>query len=168
MSEKGKHNELLSAVFAEAAPKDLRSTLLGETLRHVQQRRQRKQLSRVMLLLVVLGTFAIFTRPYWSGPVTTMAIKPAVPRHLNYQLVNTRPLPVSAVILTQPLASAHIIASSATGNIVRTKRGNFRTLNDDELLALVSHRPAALIRLDGTSEYLIFANPADEDGFVIP
>ena len=40
-------------------------------------------------------------------------------------------------------------------------------INDDELLALVASRPAALVRLGPHSEQLFFVNPEDEKGFPV-
>jgi hypothetical protein len=51
--------------------------------------------------------------------------------------------------------------------MIHTGSGNFRVNNDDELLTLVSPRPAALVRLGPHSEQLVFANPADEKGFPV-
>jgi len=83
----------------------------------------------------------------------------------NYELVQTRPLPASAIVTTQPLAAGQFITSASTVAAVRTSGGNYRVLNDAELLAVVASHPAVLIRIGPRSEELVFANPEDQKGF---
>jgi hypothetical protein len=85
----------------------------------------------------------------------------------SYRLVHTQPLPASAIVTTKPLAPPLLIASAATVEPVRTSAmsGDFRVITDDQLLALVARRPAALIRLGPQLQELVFANPEDEKGF---
>ncbi|MEI9959789.1 MAG: hypothetical protein WDM76_01280 [Limisphaerales bacterium] len=58
-----------------------------------------------------------------------------------------------------------MISSSATVTEIATTHGNFRSINDAELLALVAGRPAILIRTGPDSEELVFANAEDQKGF---
>ena len=48
---------------------------------------------------------------------------------------------------------------------IATVSGGYRLINDDELLALLADKPAALIRTGPHSEELVFANPEDQKGF---
>jgi hypothetical protein len=75
-------------------------------------------------------------------------------------------LSAHAITVTRPLSAGQSISSQATVAVISTTReGNVRLLNDDELLALVAPRPAALVRLGPDNEFLVFANPEDENGF---
>jgi hypothetical protein len=76
-------------------------------------------------------------------------------------------LPASAIVVTQPFPTDQLVASVATVEMIQTSSGNFRVINDDELLALVAARPAALVRLGPHSEQLVFVNPEDEKGFPV-
>jgi hypothetical protein len=71
------------------------------------------------------------------------------------------------IVVTEPLSADHLVASVAIAEMIQTSSGNFRVINDDELLALVAPRPAALVRLGPHSEQLFFVNPADEKGFPV-
>jgi hypothetical protein len=94
---------------------------------------------------------------------------PAHPAAARYTMVRTHPLPASAIVITQPLSPRHRIASATSVEFVQTtsESGGFRVLNDDELLGLVSSRPAALVRLGPGSEQLVFVNPEDQAGFPV-
>jgi hypothetical protein len=43
--------------------------------------------------------------------------------------------------------------------------GGYRRLQDSELIAILLHQPAALVRQDSRTAKLIFLNPADSAGF---
>ena len=167
MNHKADNDPLLADVLAEAAPADFRDAMLGETLRQVRRRRRWRQTRRAAALLVALGLCGIFIwqknlppRPMASAPA--LAVKTVAK---NYQLIQTRPFPVSAIMATQPLAAGQFIASAGTVARIRTSGGNYRVINDDELLALVASHPAVLIRTGPRSEELVFANPDDQAGF---
>jgi hypothetical protein len=76
-------------------------------------------------------------------------------------------LPPGAIVRTQPFAPDRIVMSVASVDVVRTtpSSGGFRRLNDDELLALVAPRPAALVRVGPDSSKLIFLDPDDQKDF---
>ncbi|HJT45267.1 MAG TPA: hypothetical protein VJ721_03250, partial [Chthoniobacterales bacterium] len=69
------------------------------------------------------------------------------------------------IIATQPLATGEFTASIAQVRIVPTQSGNYREINDDELLELAASHPAMLIRTGPHSEQLVFALPEDRKGF---
>jgi len=85
----------------------------------------------------------------------------------GYELVRTQPLPAGMIVVTEPLSADHLVTSVAIAEMVQTSSGNFRVINDDELLALVAPRPAALVRFGPHSKELFFVNPADETGFPV-
>jgi hypothetical protein len=165
VNHKANNEELLTAVLAEAAPADFRDATLGETLRRVRRQRRWRQTPRAVALLVVLGLCGVFI---WQKNLPRPSFAPApvaraVPK--NYQLVQTRSLPASAMVVTQPLAVGQFITSAETVATVQTRSGNYQELTDAELLALVASHPAVLIRTGPHSEELVFANPEDQKGF---
>ncbi len=162
------NQRLLDDVLSEAMPADFRKALLGETLRLAGRRRRWRQTNRVAAWLVTLGLLAGLV---WQNRLHSPATLPSVVQAggNSYQLVRTELLPVSATVTTQPLATGQRIASAETVNVVETEASHrgFRVVDDDELLTLVSARPAALVHLGPHSERLVFVNPADEKGFPV-
>jgi hypothetical protein len=160
------NEQLLADVLAEAAPTDFREALLGETLRLARQRRHWRQTRRTAALLVALGLFTFLVwqnfPPHLLAPMPMAKVKVQ-----GYELVRTQPLSAGMIVVTEPLSADHLVASVTTTEIVQTASGNFHVINDDELLALVASRPAALVRLGPHSEQLVFVNPADEKGFPV-
>jgi hypothetical protein len=168
MNHEPDNKQLLADVLAEAAPADFREALLGETLRLARCRRHWRQTRRAAVLLVVLGMLAVLI---WQNQPQPPAAVPSAAKagDKSDKLIRTEPLPVSAIVTTRPLAAEQLVASVETVGVVETMAGSggFRVINDDELLTLVSPRPAALVRLGPHSEQLVFVNPADEKGFPI-
>jgi hypothetical protein len=163
----GDDKNLLADVLGEATPTGFRDKMLAETLRVVRCRRRRRQTRRTTALLAVLALCGIFIqrdnlsqKPVVSKPATT-----AGTAEKSYTLVETQPLPASDIVTNQPLASGEFIASTANIKIVQTRTGNYRVINDDELLALLGTHPAVLIRTGPHSEELVFADPKDQTGF---
>jgi hypothetical protein len=166
MNHEPDNEHLLTDVFAEAAPAGFREVMLDQTLRLLRRRRRWRQTRHLAALLVALGLLAVLVRQ--NFPPHPLAPMPAAKAKIkNYELVCTRPLSAGAIVVTRPLSADQLVASVATAEIVQTSSGIFRVINDDELLALVASRPAALIRLGPNSERLIFANPDDENGFPV-
>ena len=165
MNRNNDKEPLLTDVLAEDLPADFRDAMLGETLRRVRRHRRWRQTRRAAALLVSLGLCAIFV---WQKilPRPLISLSPAAKTlEKNYRLVQTQPLPASAIVATQPLAAGQFIASAETVGVVQTGSGNYRALNDAELMALVASHPALLIRTGPQSEELVFANPEDQKGF---
>jgi hypothetical protein len=158
---------LLTDVLTEAESADFRDAMLGETLRLVRRRRRRRQTRHAATLLAVLALCGIFIRrdnlpqkPAMSAPTTE-----AKTVWKNYKLVETQSLPASGIVTTRPPAFQQPVPSSATVKIIQTRNGNYRVINDGELLALVASHPAVLIRTGPHTEELVFANPKDQKGF---
>jgi hypothetical protein len=80
-----------------------------------------------------------------------------------YTLISTHPLSAGSIITIRPLAS--VMISTATVEMVETSPGQFRLINDQQLLELVAAHPAVLVRTGPHSEQLVFANPDDAKGF---
>jgi len=165
MNRKTDNERLLADVLAEAAPEDYRDALLGETLRLVRRRRRWRQTRLAAAVLVAFGLCGIFIWQENSPPRPIAPAPAAKAVAKNYQLVQTRPLPATAIVATQPLAAGQFVAPAETVALVRTSSSNYRVINDAELLALVTSHPAVLIRTGPRSEALVFANPEDQNGF---
>jgi hypothetical protein len=164
MNDSADNERLLEDVLSEAVPADFREALLGETLRLARRRRRFRQTRRAVSAVAVLAALAALV---WQS----LPPRGVVPQKAgkSYVVVRTRPLPVSALVTTRPLAAGQLVASVETVGVVETVAGSggFRVIGDDELLALVSPRPAALVRLGPHSEQLFFVNPEDEKGFLV-
>ncbi len=152
---------LLAEVLAEAEPAGFRDALLGETLRLAGSRRRGRRFRKGTATLVVLGLLGTLVWQFMlpgHGILTLVA-----PSYAN---VRTEPLPLAAIVRTQPFAADRIVVSIASVDVVHTtpNSGRFRKINDDELLALVA-RPATLVRVGPQSAKLIFLNPEDQKDF---
>jgi hypothetical protein len=166
MNHEPDNEQLLADVLGEAAPTGFREALLGETLRLARRHRRWRQTRRMAALLVALGLLAVLVRQNFPPhPLAPMPMAKAKVK--SYEVVRTQPLPAGASVVTRPLSTDQLAASVVTAEMVQTGSGNFRIINDDELLTLVSSRPVALVRLGPHSELLVFANPADEKGFPV-
>ena len=166
MNREADNGPLLNDVLAEAVPPDFRKALLDQTLCLTRRRRRWRQTRRAAALVVALGLLALLV---WQNvpPHPAAPMPPAKAEVKSYQLVRTQPLPAYAIVATQTLSAGRLVASVATVEMVQTTAGNFRVINDDELLALVASRPAALVRVGPHSEQLVFVNPADAKGFPV-
>ena len=165
MSTHNSKENLLSDVLAETSPADFREALLGETLRLARRRRHFRQTRQAIGVLAVFSLLAIFVKQNW--PEQSVVSRPLAKKaaQTNYKLVRTQQLPENAVITTRQFSEMQFAASIAPVVQVATASGGFRQINDDELLALVSGKPAVLIRTGPHSEELVFANPDDQKGF---
>ncbi len=162
MNERPEKNELLDDVLASSP--EFRAALLGETLRLARQRRQWRQARTVGGVLVAMVLTGIFARQLWMGKVsdkTVVASRAEISAPNSFQLVETQPLPAGAMVTTGIFSPAQTISSAAGVTQITTTAGNFRFINDEQLLALVSGTPAVLIRTGPDSEELVFANPED-------
>jgi hypothetical protein len=165
--KKETNNELLDDVLAEAAPADFREALLGETLRVVRRRRRVRQTRSAivtMVALALLGFFALRKNAPVPSALLTLPSAKTTTSH-PYTVVNTRPLSANAMVTTRPMGTVTVITSETTVAVIETTNGNFRTIGDEELLALVAAHPAILVQTGPQSEKLVFANPADAKGF---
>jgi hypothetical protein len=162
MKQKPENEELLNDVFSQASCEELRDAMFGETLRLVRRRRRWRQ-ARNGTVLAVLVSFAALIWQVSSRRPTPPPLT-AVQGARAYALVRSQPLPVAALVETVPLPAGFAVASAGRIEIVRTAANNYRPIDDEQLLALLAPRAAALIREGPDSEKLIFVNPADQDG----
>lgn len=160
MNRKPDIEDLLNDVFAEDAPMDFREASLGDTLRRVRRRRRVRKGFQGAVCIMIFGVLSFL---FWPGhekqpkqaPVTAKIEK-------GYKIVHTRPMPADSIVTTRatPFENSNIPKQSVA--IVQTKHGEYRVINDEELLALLGSRPAALIRLGPDSEELVFINPENQ------
>ena len=159
------NQNLLNEVLAEASSADFRAALLDRTLRLARRRRKFRQARRASGILAVAILSVILARQNGrepsgiSQPMAKQAVTPA------YKLVRTELLPGSAIVTTRAFPGSRPIESSAGAVQITTAGGGYRSINDNELLALVAQKPAVLIRTGPHSEELVFANPEDQKGF---
>lgn len=170
MKRETDNEELIDDVLAEAAPPDFRDALLGETLGLVRRRRRFRHARNVTGILALLGLLGFLVWPKNPKLPALANVSPAlksVPQAPsgNYTLIGTQPLPGHSHVATQPITSAPVATSEPAVPIVQTTTGNYQVIDDKELLALVAGHPAVLIHTSPGSEKLVFANPADQNGF---
>jgi len=146
------NERLFADALAETSPPDFRERLLGETLR-LARRRQNVRHARHGAL--ALGIVAALTLWLWPRPaVRHQSKQPAI---TSYRLIETQPLPATAIVTTQPFTSS-IVASTPTLSVITTAeaRDSLKMLTDDELLS-IAPAPAVLVRLGPHSAELILA-----------
>ncbi len=149
-------NPLLAEVLGDAAPGDFRAALRGETRRLAQRRRVVRRAQHAGAVAVAACAIAFV---YWNLP----ALPPPAPA---YVLTRSEPLEAASRVTTQPFAVSQIVTTTPTVAVIRTapKTGIVRLIDDEELLALASPRPAALVRVGPGEQELVFADndtPAD-------
>jgi hypothetical protein len=166
MNRRTDNDDLLADVLSETAPADFRDALLGETLRLVRRRRRWRQTRQVAGIFAVVGLLAILFLKNETEEFVVSTPPAQKVAETNYKLVRTQRLPDNSVITTRPFSDNQLVASVASVVQITTTNGEFRRINDDELLALVSGRPAVLIRTGPHSEELVFANPEDQKRFL--
>jgi hypothetical protein len=134
-------------LFAEGLEGPFREQLLARTIRTARRRRRTKAALRAAVVLAVAGLIALLFRratpPFEPGLVLTSP--PATPSVI---LVKSKPLPASAIVRSTPIDSI----------TVRTPvRSNAPRASDDDLLASLGDRPAALVKSPGQPARLILA-----------
>jgi len=154
---------LLDDVLAEAAPADFERVLLEGTLRAVRRRHRTRRLTRG---LAVVGACAAIIAVVWNALWPFSSVKSVRP---GLSIVSSQPLPPSMIVGTQP--GSVVVVSSSAKTVVLVETGSikdpFREINDEQLLALVGKRPAALVRHGTHEAELLFVNPEDTNGFPV-
>lgn len=159
-------NKLLDDVLAEAAPAGFREALLDETLRVVRRRRHFRRVRNVAGVFVVLALIGLLVLQKNTRPHSVAIVPPARKvAEIAYTLISTQPLSPGSIITTYSPATVPLVTSTATVAVIETTSGNFRPIDDQQLLALVAAHPAVLVRTGPHSEQLVFANPNDAKGF---
>ncbi len=146
--------------LTEGSPPDLRESVLDQTLRLARRRRHWRGTRRATTLAIVAGFIALLSWRLVSN------------RHLasdtTCRIVHTRPLPAGAITTTRRFQNVRRNAAATRSSIVHTDSEHhiFRTINDDELLALVAPGTAVLVGVGHDAEELVFVDP-DDSGFPV-
>src|SRR5262249_39303026 len=110
--------KLIADVLGEDSDPALREALLGRTLRLARRKRRLGKLRRAMPAVLAIAVLLLITvRLFRPGPST-----PPAPDH-PYTLVQTQPLPVTALVTTKALAAASLVQPSHSVAMVSTVRG---------------------------------------------
>jgi hypothetical protein len=162
MNRKTDNDQLLDDVLTESSTSSFRAALLGETLRLARHRRRWRLVRQASGVLAVVGLAVLFA--WQHQPQTKFVAQPLVKAPVTriYQLVETQPLQANAMVVTGQFYGVRLVSSAATVMEVATTAGGFHLINDEQLLALISPRPAILIRTGPNSEELVFADPEDQ------
>ena len=137
-----------------------REALLGQTIRQVRRRRAlRKARLVAVVLAAALGLFAaLHKKP--APPTVAMRLEPpACP------VTPTIQLPASAVVVTEAMPSSELIATFAATSMIQdpVHDGQYRVIDDNQLLALAAPRLAALVRVGPGDAELVFLPAAGHD-----
>ena len=159
MNRPSDNKRLFTDALADTAPAGFREALIGDTLRRVRRQRQFRQARRIGAALAMVALLSILFWPR-TAPRRNSTAEPPAP---SYRLVNTTPLPASAIIVTQPFLDQTAVSTQAV-SVVTTAQSHdgLRELNDDELLALAP-APALLVRLGPHSAELVLENQERTD-----
>ena|SRR6266550_43032 len=154
------HEHLLADVLAGEDGAGFREALLSETLRLTRRRRHFRQARRaVPVVAVIVGLCWLL----WHSLPRPGKLPEA--KQQNYAVVHSQPLPADALVTTRPLANDRLVASLTNVQRVQSAQGGgqFREIDDDELLALAEPKPAALVRLGPHTAELIVLNSTDQE-----
>ena len=160
MTRRIDNERLLADVIAGESDVAFHEALLGETLRLARRRRRFRQAQRGAAVVAVLVGLAALVWQNFSPRVVTPRMDKG-----SYAIIRTQPLPAAAIVTTQPLVADLLVASVTTVNVVETlpDSGLFREIGDDELLAMVAPKVAALVRLGPHTAELVVLEPSGQD-----
>jgi hypothetical protein len=160
-----KIQNLLDDVLSDAAPPGFRAELLDATLQHVRRRKHLRHWNRGLAVVAVMLAAISFALWRTSSPDT----QPVLSGKPDLIVVRSRPLDPSRIVTTTPGTVAVVSSSPSTFALVKTGSAEhlFREIDDEQLLALLQGKPAALVRHGPNEVELIFLNPEDEKGFPV-
>jgi len=169
MKSPTKTERLLDDTLSEAASADFSQTVLERTLRQVRRRRFARQLRQTMLAVAVLAVLTFWLWPR-ERPAATQATKesaPFPPALPAVTFVETLPLPPGMVVETRVGSVPMLAASSPIITLVETLPADelFRQLDDNQLLALVTGKPVALVRYGPHDAVLVLPDDLLQEGF---
>jgi len=162
MNNHADQEKLLADILAESSPAGFRATLLAETLHLAQQRRRLRQVRRTSGVILLAGLLTIVVMQRFSKSPIISPSPAAATLNPAYHLVRTRPMPVTALVNTGIRSAVQLVTTMPSVIEIATMNGEYRLINDNELLAMLADKPAALIRTGPHSEELVFASPADQ------
>jgi hypothetical protein len=157
--------KLLEDLLEESAPPEFRAALMTETLR---QARRRRVFRRAGIAAGSVAVALALILALWRPHEPTVARREI--RRPDLIVVSTQPLDPSRVVRTQPGLIATVTSSDSSVTVVETRVAEriYVVLDDQQLLALLSGKPVALIHQGPHQAELIFLDPQDEKELLIP
>lgn len=156
------NDELLKDILADTAPQSFRDDLFARTLQQAHRRRQLRRTRNALLAASAVIALIFFVRVL---PTTKVAPTRIISNPL---LIHSQPLAANMIVRSD---SVVVTVDSSRATVAMLKSGLakdlFRIIDDDELFSLLEGRPAILVRRNSSETELVFANPADQDGFPI-
>src|SRR6266496_1897687 len=134
---------LLDDVLTEGVSPEFRNELLERTLRQVRRRKRIRQFNQTLLASTLsVGLLLMVWKAYFPSSDSAKSELPAL------DVVTSHPVAPSMIVGTELGAVSLISSSDADLAVVRSQfeEGLFQEINDQELLALLAGRPAALVR----------------------
>ena len=160
MNQQNDNERLLADVLTGEDVAGFREALFSETLRRARRRRHFRQARQAVPAMAVMVGLCL-----WVWHSLPRPVKLPEAKQQNYAVVHSQPLPAAALVLTRPLAIDQRAASFTKVQRVQTAQGGgqFREIDDDELLALAEPKPAALVRLGPHDAELIVLNATNQE-----
>ncbi len=169
MTSPTKTERLLDDTLSEAASIDFSHAVLERTLRQARRRRLVRQLRQTLLTVAVLAALMFWLWPReHSAPVqATKPSRPAPPVMPAITLVQTLPLPPGMVVETHLGSISMLPVSTSIITLIETLPADelFRQLDDNQLLALVTGKPVALVRYGPHDAVLVMPQELLQEGF---
>lgn len=155
MNKRTDNERLLEDVLAAETEGGKREASLENVLRLARRRRTRaarRVVSSVAVVVVSVIAFVRFNHPTQMKPEVAQAASSVT----NLIWVTSQPLPVGAIVASRALLPEQIVTTIEMPNIVHTMPGDYREVDDDELIALTAPQVVALVRRGPHEMELIF------------
>jgi len=148
--------QLLDDLLEDAAPPEFRAALMDKTLRSARRRQRARYFNMALIATVVAG---IFLFSFWK--MREPAILSDRIRQSDPMVVGSKPLLPGQIVITHLDPVEEFVSSISTVAEVQTSgsSGPYKEINDQQLLALLSDRPAVLVRHGPHQAELIFLDP---------
>ena len=152
--------ELLDDLLEESAPPEFRAALMSETLR---QARRRKVFRRLGYAAGSITAAAALMFALWRPRDTRIA--PHETRQPDLIVVQTQPLDPARIVRTHLGTITTVSSSDSAFTLVETRVSEriYAEIDDQQLLALLSGKPVALVHQGPNRAELIFLDPQDEE-----
>jgi len=164
MKNPSDQNPLLDDILGEGNPPEFGNGLLDEMLRHVRHRKRIARRNRFLLAAaILLGV------PLMLWKVNSPSSRPNTSELRALEVISSRSITSSMIVETRIDAVILITSTDANLAVVHSRAWpeSIQEINDQELLALLAGRPAALVREGPGRAQLLFLDPEDEQGFPV-
>lgn len=156
MKRKNERDDLLRDVFVEGS--GIREDIVAECAR-VSRRCHRFRRAWGIGGAVVLAILAVLLLQFRRVP--KKEIGPGAGAATSYGLVHTALFPAESIIKTSPGMIGQAVNDASRVEIVQSTSGNYRLIDDAELLTLAGPHPCALVQVAPHVEELVFVNAED-------